>query len=480
MSARRRPAYPEAAVTSYQTSYTASPHFSPSSPVHKVKVTSGSKTVTIAPGAQTGRFKTVGPLEAHTYRPNEFFASNWVYEGLVAYSSTDGVIPALAQSWTITDLTGADAGKQQITFTLRSGVKFHDGTEWNCAAAKLNFDHVFHPAFLNDNWHGWYQLPLVLDSWSCDSATQFTLVTKSKYGPLLQELSYIRPLRMVSPAAFANGASSDATTHNSCRASFGTNGNVVESTGSLTCKGITAPIGTGPFKFTSRTASVTLDDTDTEVVFDRHTDYWGGAPDIEVLKIKYYSDSAKIKTALVDGSLDMMWGGGVLSPSDLISIENNHRDILNTYHTDAIQNVMLLINSGADPLKDIQVRKTLIHAIDKVAFIDKELHGLQQPVDTIFPRDAPFCDVELTPKWDYDIEKAELLNCPKDDDDRKALGLGMGFGLLAFILFVAYMTLRLKTKKLEYELVSLQNPKVPAAVDGSAVVVSAQATSKVV
>ena len=118
--------------------------------------------------------------------------------------------------------------------------------------------------------------------------------------------------------------------------------------------------------------------------------------------------------------------------------------------------------------------------IARVAFIDKELHGLQQPVDTIFPRDAPFCDVELTPKWDYDIEKAELLNCPKDDDDRKALGLGMGFGLLAFILFVAYMTLRLKTKKLEYELVSLQNPKVPAAVDGSAVVVSAQATSKVV
>ena len=52
--------------------------------------------------------------------------------------------------------------------------------------------------------------------------------------------------------------------------------------------------------------------------------------------------------------------------------------------------------------------------------------------------------------------------------------------MLAFILFVAYMTLRLKTKKLEYELVSLQNPKVPAAVDGSAVVVSAQATSKVV
>jgi ABC-type transport system substrate-binding protein len=453
-------------------------------PVHKVKVLSGSKTVTIAPGAQTGRFKTVGPLEAHTYRPNEFFASNWIYEGLVAYSATEGVVPALAQSWAITDLAGADLGKQQVTFTLRSGVKFHDGTDWNCAAAKLNFDHVFAPPFVSADWHGWYQLPFVLDSWRCDSATQFTLVTKSKYAPLLQELSYIRPLRMVSPAAFANGAASDPLTHNSCRASFGTatgkgNGAAVKT---LTCKGITAPIGTGPFKFTSRTKSAvggTDADADSEVVFNRHVNYWGGAPEIEVLKIKFYADSASIKSALVAGTLDMMWGGGAMAASDLISVQNNHRSTLNTYHTDALQNVMLVLNSGAVPTNDIQIRKTLIHAINKVGFIDKELLGLQQPVDTIFPRDAPFCNVDLTPKWDYDFEKAVLLNCPKADDKNKELGLGLGFGLVAAVLLAATLKLRHKNKELEYKLVNLKTPAAPSATDGQTQVVVAPAQANV-
>jgi len=49
-------------------------------PVHTLQVLSGSKSITVAPGAQTGLFSTVGRLDPHTYRPNEFFANNWVLE----------------------------------------------------------------------------------------------------------------------------------------------------------------------------------------------------------------------------------------------------------------------------------------------------------------------------------------------------------------------------------------------------------------
>ena len=51
-------------------------------PAHTLRVLSGPQTVTVAPGAQTGLFSNetgVGRLDPHTYRPNEFFASNWVY-----------------------------------------------------------------------------------------------------------------------------------------------------------------------------------------------------------------------------------------------------------------------------------------------------------------------------------------------------------------------------------------------------------------
>ena len=85
---------------------------------------------------------------------------------------------------------------------LREGVTFHDGTPWNCAAAKLNFDHVFAGALVTPDWHGWYVLPSALDSWTCANEFTFVLATKSKYAPLLQELSFIRPLHMLSPASF--------------------------------------------------------------------------------------------------------------------------------------------------------------------------------------------------------------------------------------------------------------------------------------
>ena len=62
------------------------PDARPPSSVHSIRVLSGPKTVTVSPGAQTGLFSNetgVGRLDPHSYRPNEFFANNWVYEGLI-------------------------------------------------------------------------------------------------------------------------------------------------------------------------------------------------------------------------------------------------------------------------------------------------------------------------------------------------------------------------------------------------------------
>jgi nickel transport system substrate-binding protein len=114
-------------------------------PMHRVVVQEGSKTVTVAPGAQTGLFQSVGRLDPHSYRPNEFFSNNWVYEGLVSYGPDGAILPSLAESWTET----ADGA----VFKLRTGVKFHDGEDWNCAAAKLNFDHVMAAPLRTGDYH---------------------------------------------------------------------------------------------------------------------------------------------------------------------------------------------------------------------------------------------------------------------------------------------------------------------------------------
>merc|ERR1711953_1540558 len=53
-----------------------------------------------------------------------------------------------------------------------------------------------------------------------------------------------------------------------------------------------------------------------------------------------------------------------------------------------------------------------MHAIDKASIVDAELAGSTVVADSLFPKDAPYCNVDLTPRWDYDIEKAKLMNCP--------------------------------------------------------------------
>jgi len=75
-------------------------------------------------------------------------------------------------------------------------------------------------------------------------------------------------------------------------------------------------------------------------------------------------------------------------------------------------NRIIIVNANKAPTNQLTLRKVIMHAVNKAAIIDKELAGMAEPVDTLFPKNAPYCGVDLTPRWDYDIEKAELLRCP--------------------------------------------------------------------
>ena len=421
-------------------------------PVHKLVPLSGSSTITISPGSRTGLFKTVGHLDAHTYGPNEFFSSNWVYEGLVTYGQGGQILPSLATSWTIEENSmGGDA----FTFTLRENVRFHDGTPWDCAAAKMNFDHLF-AGELGSTKHGWYGVGEYTDNWYCNGDMEFVINTSQKHGPYLQELALIRPARFISPAAFVDGGA-DPIKANSCQLAWG----VIDGTEvseDVVCAGITGIYGTGPFAFESKDTVIdgAGDTYDNEVVFSVNEDYWGGVPGFERLVIKRYETSEDVKAALLDGELDVVWGSGVLSDTAIFDIENDvklQKDI-RVFHSDDIQNVILLLNSGLPPLDDINVRKTIIHSINKSAFVQKELKGLQSVVDNVFPREAPYCDLDLTPRWDYDFEKAILLSCSDSKalstgqqirgssaENNEALALGLGLGLGFLVLFMAVIAI---------------------------------------
>eukprot|EP01063_Lacrimia_lanifica_P037866 TRINITY_DN7917_c0_g1_i2.p2 TRINITY_DN7917_c0_g1~~TRINITY_DN7917_c0_g1_i2.p2 ORF type:complete len:529 (+),score=216.26 TRINITY_DN7917_c0_g1_i2:43-1587(+) len=248
-------------------------------PLHTLRVETGSRTITVAPGSQTGLFHGVGRLDAHSYRPNEFWANNMVYEGLLEYGPGGEILPSLAKSWKVEE-TGA--GGERYTFTLREGVTFHDGSDWNCAVAKMNFDNVMAAPLTTGDWHGWYQLPAAMASWRCVGDFEFVVELNKKYYPFLQELTYIRPLRMQSMNTFVGGAANNALNQNSCPSGWGE----VKNDGvTVTCVGVTGIAGTGRWRYVSTTTTdgteVVQDGTNApdaqKVVMERFSGHWAGA-----------------------------------------------------------------------------------------------------------------------------------------------------------------------------------------------------------
>ena len=75
-----------------------------------------------------------------------FRVTEQMFEGLVKLRpGTTKIVPSLATSWNL-------KGGKVWTFNLRKGVKFHDGTPWNAAAACANFNRWY-------NWTGPFQDP---------------------------------------------------------------------------------------------------------------------------------------------------------------------------------------------------------------------------------------------------------------------------------------------------------------------------------
>lgn len=105
--------------------------------------------------------KNVGELNPHLYSPNEMFAQDMVYEGLVKFENGGKISPWLAKSWSV-----SDDGKI-YTFELRRDVVFSNGEKFNAAAVKANFDAVL----ANRKRHEWLELARLIDG--CEIAGEF-------------------------------------------------------------------------------------------------------------------------------------------------------------------------------------------------------------------------------------------------------------------------------------------------------------------
>ena len=253
---------------------------------------------------------------------------------------------------------------------------------------------------------------------------------------------------------FIGGLTSDPLTQNSCHTGWG---NIIDSGVTVICAGMVGGgvsnggtvSGTGRWKYDSKTESEA--DGITQIHFTINEDHWD-APSGDYVKkiiIQHYPTDVAVKAALLDGSLDAVIGGGVLTEADVADLKSNHINTLTVSLTDAIQNRIIVFNTAKHPTDELQTRKVIIHAIDKSVIIQRKQAGLADTAESLFPKDAPYCGADFTPVPDYDFEKARLLNCPEPEiqiqtqtievekTTRKEFSTGAIVGIAVLAVFVA-------------------------------------------
>src|SRR5512144_433365 len=114
------------------------------------------------------------------------------YQGLYGFDKDMKMIPVLADSYT--------ASKDGLiyTFKLKSGIKFHDGTDFNAEAVKVTFERAINP----DNKLKRYNLYKNIAKIEALDPTTVRFTLKEPFSPFINNLAHPSGV-IISPAALA-------------------------------------------------------------------------------------------------------------------------------------------------------------------------------------------------------------------------------------------------------------------------------------
>jgi peptide/nickel transport system substrate-binding protein len=317
-----------------------------------------------------------------------------IFETLIGLKpgSTE-LVPALATKWEISP----DA--KTYTFTLRDGVKFHDGTDFNAEAVCVNFDRWYNfkgplqsasASYYWQSFFGGYAKnesedlsPSLYESCEAkDDTTAVITLTKpsaSMLGALTQQAFSI-----ASPKALeefkADAGTVDEETGFRPTGTFGTE----------------HPIGTGPFKFESWKRGDRL-------VLARNDDYWGEKAKLDKVIIRPIADNAARLQALQN---DEIQGYDLVEPQDVPTIEGDEN--LKIIERPAFNVAYVTINQKQKPMDKLEVRQAVAYGLDREAVVNNFYGGRGVVAKEMMPPEVMGYADDVT-EYTYDPEKAKSL-----------------------------------------------------------------------
>lgn len=323
-------------------------------------------------GPITRDFNPFSPTSAD----NILGATDMIYEPLLQFNLLK---PGMTYPWLATSYAWSNGGKS-ISFQIRSGVKFSNGTPFTAADVAFVFNLLKKFPAVNTNG-----LPIAGASSSGTTAVvNFT-------APSFTLLYYIAGMvPMVDPSIW--GKVANPATYADAN-----------------------PVGTGPYVLsTFSSGGVTL---------TKNPHYWqAGEPQVAKLDFPAYDSNTTANLALEQGTLD--WGGNFVS--DIKSAYVDKDPSTNHYWDAPLQTEAIIPNLDKFPFNSLAVREAVAVGVDRTVISDDGEDYQQPPAvgpGTLTGLTLPIDASYLTPQTD---QYATTYNTAKAKQILEAAGWKMG------------------------------------------------------
>lgn len=280
---------------------------------------------------------------------------NTAYESLTYYNKSGEIIPRLATSWE------TDADEPSITWTLREGVQFADGTDFNAEAVKTNIEE-YQKCERNET----------ANIESCEVIDDHTIKMhlKSWNSSTLESVGFF--VYYMSPEALKDV---DSLRNSSC--------------------------GTGAFQVTEFNSGVS-------VKYAKNENYWQeGKPYLDGVEIYIVDEPTTRSSAFEAGEYDIILMNNLTVANDLISTGKYVME-RNKSGQGLIMTGLIPNSAKEGPFQDPRVRRAMCYAIDTEALSEAFGYGMLQTLNQWAAPGAPTYDESLK-GMDYNPEKAKEL-----------------------------------------------------------------------
>ena len=289
----------------------------------------------------------------------DIIAGNVIGEGLTRWKKdTLEVEPALATEWQ------ANEDASVWTFTLREGVKWHDGEPFTAEDVKFTFDLI-----MNEDIRSATKGQVsTLTGVEIVSPNEVKLTFSSPNAALPLMLAYRMP---IVPKHVLEGQDLNQP------ANF-----------------IAKPIGTGPFKFADAASGQYW-------ATERNPDWWGGDVTLDEVVFNIMPDANAAVAQLRAGNADM----ALVRPQQISALQGGDIEI-SAVDQPSVYYVALLNNKA--PFEDVKVRQAFNYAVDKEGIIKAVVDGYATVASGMIAPSIEGYSDQVT-KYPYDPAKAKAL-----------------------------------------------------------------------